>query len=169
MINLSLLFVLIIALGTTVFMLYNVIAIFRGAPFVPVPQNSLSDINKLLDLKSGDSVVDLGSGLGRIVFALKKDGVKVSGIEINPILVLISKFSAIIKRVEINFINDSFWSYNFGSYTAVVMYCMPYKMRSMMEKIQREMKKGSRVVTYGFTFPDWEPREKSGKAYLYIV
>src|SRR3989344_9046692 len=42
-------------------------------------------------IKKGEKVIDLGSGDGRLMIAFAKKGCSVEGVEINPILVLISK------------------------------------------------------------------------------
>lgn len=67
-------------------------AILYGLPYVPTLQR---DIDKLFDeLKIGksDHLVDLGSGDGRVMLAAAKRGAVVSGVEINPFLVLIARF-----------------------------------------------------------------------------
>src|SRR3990170_1124843 len=53
--------------------------------FVPTPQEVVEDMLRLVDVKKGDVLYDLGSGDGRIpVTAAKKYGVRAVGIDIDP-------------------------------------------------------------------------------------
>ena len=66
---------------------------FTGAPYVPTLRSEAEKVfKKLYRLGHKDLVVDLGSGDGTVLVAAAKCGAKVYGIELNPILVLISRF-----------------------------------------------------------------------------
>ena len=66
---------------------------FTGAPYVPTLRSEAEKVfKKLYRLGRKDLVVDLGSGDGTVLVAAAKCGAKVYGIELNPILVLISRF-----------------------------------------------------------------------------
>ena len=71
------------------------LTVLRGAPYVPTRNR---DIDRVFDevyrLQSTDVLVDIGSGDGKICFAAAKRGARAIGYEINPILVLISRWRA---------------------------------------------------------------------------
>jgi len=167
-----LLFILIITIGVLIFMGYNVMALITGAPYVPVPSDGFESFVSLLSLRDGDQVIDLGAGTGRISFALTKTGAIITAVELNPILVCIGKIKVLLRgdsAKRIHFSCRNFWTVPLGSYDAIVMYCIPYQMARLSKKIQEEMRPGSRVATYGFRFPDWEPVRQMGKVYLYVL
>jgi tRNA G46 methylase TrmB len=76
-------------------------------------RKKMREMVKRLDLKKGDTFVDLGCGDGRVVFEVAKKfkGVRCIGYEISPIHIMIAKLSKTIlfpfsKRVSI--IADNF-------------------------------------------------------------
>ena len=62
------------------------LAIFFGPPYLPIFNNRLAQIIELGQLKSGDRLIDLGCGDGRLLRYAAKRGIQVIGYEINPIL-----------------------------------------------------------------------------------
>src|SRR5579864_7624013 len=81
--------VLIIALIAVMF--FAGILLF-GAPYLPTLKKQSDEIFKLLNLKPGQTLVELGSGDGRILRAAAKRGIKAVGYELNPLLVMYAKF-----------------------------------------------------------------------------
>ena len=63
-----------------------------GAPFEPTSDRKLKIMMKLAKVKKGEKAVDHGSGDGKIVIALAKAGAEAHGYEINPLLVLFSRY-----------------------------------------------------------------------------
>nr|AAH85559.1 Zgc:103579 [Danio rerio] len=62
-------------------------------PFVPATGTQLENVFSVLKGRSG-SLVDIGSGDGRIVIAAAKRGFKAVGFELNPWLVWYSRYKA---------------------------------------------------------------------------
>ena len=140
-----------------------------GAPFEPTREKKLRKMIKLANIKKGDRAVDLGSGDGRIVIALAKAGAKAHGYEINPILVLFSRYK--IKKAGLKgkaFIHwKNFWKTNFRKYDVVMMFQFGTIMHKLEKKLKKELKKGSRVVSYYWKFPNWKPYKKIENIWLY--
>ena len=67
------------------------------------------------------------------------------------------------------FIRDSLWKINLAAYDVVFIYFIPHRMQKLAEKIKKEMKPGSRVVSHAFTFFDWPIAKKDGSIYVYVV
>ena len=57
---------------------------FWGGINVSTTKEKTAKILELLNIKSGETIVDLGSGNGQLMIALAKAGAKVYGYEINP-------------------------------------------------------------------------------------
>ena len=140
-----------------------------GAPFEPTSEKKIKKMIKLARVKKGDKAVDLGSGDGRIVIALARAGAEAHGYEINPFLVLISKYR--IKKAGLKgkaFIHwKSFWSVDFRKYNIVMLFQFRTIMHRLEKKLRKELKSNSRVVSYYWKFPKWKPIKKIENIYLY--
>ncbi len=143
--------------------------LYRGPFYVPTKRRYLPRIIGMLDLKSGEKVVDLGSGDGRLVAAFAEVGVEAHGYEHNPLLVMYSKQAFKKQRLKGKaFVHmRNFWDADLSSFDGVVVYGIPYIMSRLEEKLRKELKPGARVVSNAFPFPNWEPIAKEKTIYLY--
>src|SRR4030042_6669331 len=78
---------------------------FYGVIWIPTKKKDYDRIAKLIDLKPGMTLYDLGSGTGDMLFYFsKRYNIKCVGIEISPILYLYSKCKFLFsKSVEIKY------------------------------------------------------------------
>ena len=145
------------------------LGIFRGAPFLPTDQADTQKMVELANLKPGDKLADLGSGDGRILIAAAKLGAEAHGYEINPLLVLWSKWK--IKKGGLSdkaFVHwKNYWLEDFSNFDVVTIFGITGIMEKLGEKLSRELKPGSRVICHIFPIPKWEG-EKIGSLYLYV-
>ncbi|MBT3419423.1 MAG: class I SAM-dependent methyltransferase [Candidatus Magasanikbacteria bacterium] len=161
---LALLFVMVL------FFVYNTVALKTGAPYVPTKKTTIDTMIKLSKPQKGEQVVDLGSGDGRMLFAVAKTGATCIGIEINPVLCFYANMKARIKGIEnVHTKKENLWKTDLQHTNVLMLYFWPTKMDDLQKKIEKEMKPGSRVISHAFHFPNWKPEEKSGNVYLYIV
>ncbi len=153
-----------------VYMFYTIYATVSGAPFVPSKKIRVDKMIELANLRAGDRTIDLGSGDGRITLAAAKYCEQSDGVEINPALYWISRLRQ--KRHGVNnviFTRGSLWNTNLSSYNVIFIYFIPHRMKKLAKKIKQEMLHGSRVISNGFSFPDWQPVKKDGNIYTYVV
>lgn len=151
------------------FMFY-IIPLFFGAPYEGTGRKKVEDIIELAKVKKGDKVVDLGSGDGRIVMAFAKKGIEAHGYEINPLLVLASRYK--IKKLKLNnaFIHwKSFWKSDLGNYDVIVLFQYKTIMKKLKNKLEKELDKYSRIVSYHWKFKDWKISKEKGDVYLYKI
>ena len=74
------------------FALFALVSDFKGAPYVPITQQFISQILKKAQLKKGQVFMELGSGDGRVIIeAVAKYQVQGIGIEIHPLLIIYSR------------------------------------------------------------------------------
>jgi len=85
------------------------VAILFGAPYLPTMKNQSKEALDLIDLKNGQTLIDLGSGDGRVLKEAAKRGFKVIGYEINPFLVIVSYFVTIKYRKNIIIVWGNYW------------------------------------------------------------
>lgn len=150
------------------FFVYTVYAILHGAPFVPTKNGSVSTMLRLAKLHTNDVLMDLGSGDGRILRKSAKYVKRAIGIEINPLLFWWSKMRlANYKNIEIR--RENLWNVDLSNVDVLTIFFIAHHMNALEKKIKKEMSPGSRIISYGFRFPDWQHIEKDGKVYLYIV
>lgn len=166
---LALFFTFLLAL-LTIFFLYTVVAIFKGASYVATTHRTVARLLDVAEIKPGEKLLDLGSGDGRILFAAAKRGATCVGIEINPLLCHYSRLLAKLKGVKgVSIEEKDFWLYDLSDTDIVTVYLVPFRLNQLKAKVLAEMKSGSRVVTAVYHFEDWEPERRDGNVALYRV
>ncbi len=155
------------------FILFLCVAFVTGGPFVPSSKNSVRAMIMLARLHPGQTVIDVGSGDGRVLFDAAKKGVKAMGIEINPYLVLYTRFRAFLSpyRGNITVLWKNLWETDLSMADVVFVYLIPWKMDVLAAKLKRELAPGSLVVSNSFIFPNWPiiRQDKKHHAYVYKV
>ena len=127
--------------------------VFRGAPYVPSHhKEARGAFEGLYKLKSSDVLVDVGSGDGIILRIAAKHGAKAIGYELNPILVVISRFlSRKDKRIRV--VLADFWLKNLPNDTTIVYaFTVSRDSKKLAEKLQKESSRLNRdiyLMTYG--------------------
>ncbi|XP_043920842.1 ATP synthase subunit C lysine N-methyltransferase [Protopterus annectens] len=133
-------------------------------PFVPATPVQVGNVMKMLRARTG-SVVDIGSGDGRIVIAAAKQGFQAAGYELNPWLVWYSRYWAWREGVRHNakFYISDLWKVSFAEYNNVVVFGVPQMMPELEKKLQKELADGSQVIACRFPFPHWIPDHTVGE------
>ena len=150
-----------------------------GAPFVGLEEDLVDRVLQIAEVKPEDTLYDLGSGEGRIVImAALRYGAKGVGIEIDKLRYYYSKVRASILRVNdlVHFINDSFANVSVSEASVVTVFLLKETNDIIREKLERELKPGTRVVSAAFEFADWKPvyvdhehQTPYGPLYLYVI
>lgn len=149
-----------------------------AAPWVPVFKRDIGRIIRLVALRDGEVAVDLGCGDGRIVVALANNShASVVGYEISFVPYLWSKLRVLLhglsRRVDIRFAD--FLSRDLGQANAIFCFLTPMAMKKLAPKFARELRPGTRIVSYSFRLPGWEPMavdrpdERSIPIFTYLV
>ena len=164
---------LLLSLIFIVFLLYVIILLLYsmlfGAPYAAVGSERLAVIMELLSPKKGEKIADLGSGDGRIVIQAAKQGAKATGYEINPVLVWISRSKVRKSGVKARIVQRSLWRVHLAEYDAITLYGTTHMMRRLENKLKRELRPGSRVVSNHFTFPTLSIKKSKNDVHLYIM
>ncbi|XP_066927618.1 ATP synthase subunit C lysine N-methyltransferase-like [Clytia hemisphaerica] len=130
-------------------------------PFVPATDNQISNVLKLCKKKQGGggSLVDLGSGDGRIVFSAAKNGYQATGYELNPWLVLYSKISARMQNLWPNakFERKDLWKVDYKQFDNIVIFGVADMMNELSIKLENDMDDNCRVIACRFEIPRWKP------------
>lgn len=162
--------IIITAIISLIFLPF-IISGLSGAVFFPTGSKKLKKAIKLAQIKKSDKVVDLGSGDGRFLFEVSRFCKNATGFEIQPILVVLSKLKTRRKgysNVYIRF--RDFWGVDLEKYNVIFVFLVPHRMKKLEDKILKEVKKGTRVISYAMEFPNLEYKKKTQDGlYLYEV
>lgn len=133
-------------------------------PFVPATSGQVENVLRALRARSG-SLVDIGSGDGRIVIAAAKRGFQASGFELNPWLVWYSRYKAWREGVHqsTSFHISDLWKVSFAQYSNVVIFGVPQMMEQLELKLASELPPTAKVVACRFPFPTWVPERTDGE------
>jgi SAM-dependent methyltransferase len=137
---------------------------FYGVIWTPTKKRDFDRIAKLMDLKPGMTLYDLGSGTGDLLFHFsKRYNIKCVGIEVSPVLYLYSKFNSLFfKNVEIKY--GDFFKNDLSEADVIYAFLHPKMYGRLKEKIVREVKKDSTVIVLStWPFKNLKPSKLSQK------
>lgn len=136
------------------------ITIFGGGPFVPTPMNAVHKVLKAAEIKKGDIMYDIGAGDGRFVhFAEKKYGAKATGFEMDPFVFFLAKLRQWIFKWEGKIIRSDFQKHSLSDANIIICYMMPKTLARFQKKFDKELKKGTKIVSYAFSIGTWTPKK----------
>ena len=166
--------ILLILATIAVFIIWIFWSSIIGAGFQPTSKRLVKQMLDIAEVSSDDIVYDLGSGDGRIVIdAAKKYNAKAVGMEADPLRVfwsrLIITLSGLHSRAKI--VWGNFFNQNISEATVVTLFLSDAANQKLKSKFQEELKPGTRIVSYVWTFNGWEPVkvDKTKEIYLYIM
>jgi SAM-dependent methyltransferase len=131
-------------------------------PFVVSPPEVVDRILRLAEPKSGETLIDLGSGDGRIVIeAARRFGVRGLGVEIDPSLVARSRENARRAGVEslVRFEAQDLFESDLRGASIVTLYLLPEVNLKLMPRLLQDLKPGARVVSHDYDMGAWPPDE----------
>lgn len=140
---------------------------------VPLPKGTIREMLKLAKVKKNEIVYDLGSGDGRVVsIAMKEFGTKAVGIEKNRLLVWLSRW--IIRKNnlhdKIKIIRGDIFKESLKNADVVLMYLSHKLTQKLKPKFEKELGKGTRIVSASHPIAGWKEVKKirTGHFYSYL-
>ena len=155
----------IIYLTLAVFLFWTALSFYNAsksfAPFVPCKKRELPRIFEVIGLKNNEVFYDLGCGDGRVVFyAAQHFPVKAIGVEMSFLFFFYCWVKRIFlsdKRNIIFKLRNLFYE-DLSKADAIYVYGMPKVLEKRLRyKLEKELKKGARVIAYGFPIKGLEP------------
>ena len=131
--------------------------------FVPTPHEVVEDMLRLVYVKKGDVLYDLGSGDGRIpIAAAKMYGVRAVGIDIDPARIAEAQDNAKKAGVThlVEFRQADLFQSDFKEATVVTLYLLPELNVKLRPKLWAELKPGTRIVSHQFDMGDWKAEKR---------
>jgi SAM-dependent methyltransferase len=132
-------------------------------PFDPSPHHVVDELLKLAGVQKTDIVYDLGCGDGRIVIAAARQyGARGVGIDIDPQRIAESVANARAAGVSdrVSFRNEDLFEANISEATVVTLFLWPEVNLKLRPKLLRDLKPGTRVVSYYWNMGDWAPEKE---------
>jgi SAM-dependent methyltransferase len=140
--------------------------------FEATPQDVVEEMLEMAKVTKDDIVYDLGCGDGRFVItAAKKFGARGVGIDIDPKRVQESRKNSIGAGVadRVKIIEDDLFKTNISEATVITLYLLQDLNLKLRPKLFRELKPGSRVVSYVFHMGDWKPDAMRPYFYVWVM
>jgi SAM-dependent methyltransferase len=133
------------------------------APYYPTPETIVERMLQLGGLKAGEKMYDLGSGDGRIVImAAQKFHAQAVGVELDKDLCRqsLERIRKLGLEKTAHIVNGDLLEQNYSSADLVTVYLLPDSINNKVQPLlDRELRKGARVVAHDFEFKNWTPEK----------
>ena len=133
------------------------------APYHPTPETVVDSMLRLGGLKAGEKMYDLGSGDGRIVIvAAQKFHAEAVGVELDMDLCKQSAAKILKLGLDKNahIVNGDLLKQNYSSADLVTVYLLPDAVNNKVQPLlDKQLKKGARIVAKDFDFRNWTPEK----------
>jgi len=130
------------------------------APYYPTPTIVVEKMLDLGGLKPGEKMFDLGSGDGRIVvIAAQKYKARATGVEFDASLVKQSteRIKTLGLASTANIIGGDLLKQDYSSADLLTVYLLPVGNEKVTPMLEKQLKKGARIVAHDFEFTAWKP------------
>ncbi|MBI4091674.1 MAG: SAM-dependent methyltransferase [Candidatus Levybacteria bacterium] len=130
------------------------------SPWWVVRTRQIREGLRIAKVTKKDIVYDLGSGDGRVpIIAAREFGGRGVGIEIDYIRHLTAWLKVRLYNLKdkVTLKRGNFFDYNISDATVVFVYLIPRVLEKLKPKVFRELKKGTKIISYKYKF---EIREK---------
>ena len=151
--------------------LIGFIYLLQGPPYVPSNDEVTKQIVLKIQKMKPSTILELGSGDGKVVIALAQQGFNVVGVELNPLLVLRSKRMikslGLENKAEIKWAN--LWTFNTSNYKIIVIYLINHIMPRLEKKLLKEHNNDTTVLSNYCEFPNLKPVLRENRLKIYKV
>ncbi len=140
----------LILLAIVAVLLFGLV-VLRGAPYLPTLKKQIDDALDMLALKPGQTLLELGSGDGRLLAAAARRGVYSVGYELNPLLVVWTRLRYWKYRRFISVKWGDFWLAEWPVSDGMYVFLLEKYMKKLDNKVAQYAKgKHYSVVSFGF-------------------
>lgn len=128
-------------------------------PFVATPMKVVARMLDIAKVGPQDYLIDLGCGDGRIITEAAKRGARGLGIDLDSYLIELCRRRARENGLEhlASFEQKDIYEVDLSPATVVTMYLLPEHNLKLRDKLKREVKPGTRVLSHDWDMGDWIP------------
>lgn len=158
---------LILAVVVAVLICFSFVLLV-GAPYLPTLTPQIKISLDLVALKQGQTLLELGSGDGRVLFAAAEQGIRAVGYELNPLLVLYTKIRAYKYKGLVEVRWGNFWHKQWPQANGIFSFQLEKYMNRLDKKIVHEYPgQKIKLVSFAFKVPNKKPVKSEGGVFLY--
>ena len=135
----------------------------KDVPYLPTPDDVVTRMLELAEVRSGDVVYDLGCGDGRIVIAaVKRPGVRGVCVDIDPQRIREARGNAAAQGVadRIEFRTEDLFQTKIADASVVMLFLWPEINLKLRPRLERELQPGTRIVSHWHDMGDWPPEQR---------
>ena len=128
-------------------------------PYFPTPQPAVEKMLEMADIKSGDYLIDLGSGDGRIpITAARRYGIRALGVDLDPALNERARAAAARENVsdKVVFREQDLFDTDLSEATVITVFLLGSINMKLRPRLMA-LKPGTRILSYGWSMGDWKP------------
>ncbi len=156
-------------MGAAYFMLVALVMLFGGvllygAPYLPTLRTQVEAAFELLNLKKGNTLLELGCGDGKVLVAAAQKGYKAVGIELNPLLFVISWLRSLPYRGQVRVIWGDYWRVEWPDSDGVFIFLVDKYMPKLDVKMKNYKKP---LASVAFKIPNREIAAQKSGVFLY--
>lgn len=139
-----------------------------GAPYLPTLSPQVSAALELADLQPGQTLLELGSGDGKVLIAAAKSGIHAVGYELNPLLAALSWLRTWRYRQLVTVVWGDFWRKPWPQSEAVFVFLLDRYMHKLDTKLTALPNKPIKLISFAFRVPDRKAIQEKRGVYLYL-
>ncbi len=144
----------------TLGVLWVFIPALYGLPSRPAQPERIRNALRLVNLRPSETLYDLGAGDGRVLLITAGEfGAKALGIEIGPVqcalIWLRIAASGLGNKIQLKWGN--YFKTDLTDADVVFVYATSREVTRLAPYLEKQMKRGSRLVSISADFPEWEP------------
>lgn len=139
-----------------------------GAPYLPTLMPQVKTALQLAGLKPGQTMLELGCGDGKVALAAARQGIKVVGYELNPLLALVAWIRTRRYRKQVRIIWGDLWHTNWPEAEAIFTFLLPKYMKKLDTKVMQYKHKPVKLVSCAFIIPERQPDQVKNGVFLYV-
>lgn len=142
--------------------------VFFGPPYLPTKRRNIQAALDLLDLRPGQTMLDLGAGDGRVLAAAAKRGINVVGIELSPLLVAVAWLRTRRYRKRVRIIWGNYFLVKWPPAEAIFTFMIPRQMAKLDKRIERwRGKRPVKLASFAFKIPGKKPAATRNGVFFY--
>jgi hypothetical protein len=130
--------------------------IWVAVPFIPTPMSVAKDMLEFAELRGNETLYDLGAGDARLLIVAKRvfPNITAIGVEIVPTVWFVGKLRILLSRQKVLLRMHNALSIDVSDADCIFLYLIPNMMKKLEEKFEKELKPGTKVISYAFSFPN---------------
>lgn len=158
---------MIILLAACLLVLVFGFVVLFGAPYVPTMKPQVEAALDLLALKKGQTLLELGCGDGRVLKAAAKRGLRATGYELNPLLVVVARVNTWRYHSRIRVIWGDYWRATWPPADAIFYFGLQKYMPKLHQKITQYKQRPLLLASFAFKLNNQKPSASHRGVYLY--